>query len=118
MRYLISVIDDRSESGTAAEMAAIDVFNELLVAKGHWLLAGGLQAPARSTVIDNRSGKPISTDGPFAETKEFIAGFWIIDAPDRATALQLAEEGSKACNRRVEVRAVLSEPAEVSAGGE
>jgi hypothetical protein len=118
MRYLISVIDDRPASGTSAEMVELDVFNEKLEANGHWVLAGGLESPTASTVIDNRSGKPIVTDGPFAETKEFVGGFWVIEAPDRETALQLATEGSKACNRRVEVRAVLSEPAEVSAGGE
>jgi hypothetical protein len=109
MRYLLSVIDDTPDSGTSAEMATIDSFNEKLVARGQWVLAGGLESPTASTVIDNRSGQPVFTDGPFAETKEFVGGFWVIEAPDRQTAVQIAADGSKACNRRVEVRAFLGE---------
>ena len=47
------------------------------------------------------------TDGPFVESKEYLAGFWIIEAPDLDVALKLATEGSKACNRKVEVRPFL-----------
>jgi hypothetical protein len=107
MRYLLSVIDDTPDSGTSAEIATIDSFNETLIAKGHWVLAGGLESPTAATLIDNRSGEPVFTDGPFAETKEFIGGFWVIEAPDREAAVQIAADGSKACNRRVEVRAVF-----------
>jgi hypothetical protein len=110
MQYLLSVIDDHTGSATPDEMAAIDLFNARLIADGHWVLAGGLQTPADATVVDNRSDKGIFADGPFVETKEFAAGFWIIEAPDVDTALELAAEGSKHCNRRVEVRAVLSAP--------
>jgi hypothetical protein len=109
MRYLISVIDDTPNSGTSAEMTTIDAFNESLIANGHWVIAGGLESPTASTVIDNRSGEPIFTDGPFAETKEVVGGFWVIEAPDREAAVQIAADGSRACNRRVEVRAVLGE---------
>jgi hypothetical protein len=107
MQFLINVLDDTSDSGTAEEMAAIDVFNERLVAEGHWVLAGGLSAPGASTVIDNRAGASVVTDGPFAELKEYISGFWVIQAADGDEAIALATEGSKACNRRVEVRALL-----------
>ena len=109
MQYLISVLDDAADSGTAEEMAAIDVFNEQLQADGHWVFAGGLGAPGTATVIDGRDGEAMFTDGPFVETKEHIAGFWIIEAPDLDVALRLAAEGSKACNRRVEVRPFLGE---------
>ena len=47
------------------------------------------------------------TDGLFLESKEYLAGFWIMDAPDLDVALKLAAEGSKACNRKVEVRPLL-----------
>jgi hypothetical protein len=107
MQYLISVIDHRTSSGTPEEAADIDVFNERLVADGHWVFAGGLDAPSTATVIDNREGAEMITDGPFVETKEHVAGFWIIDAPDLDVALKLATDGSKACNRRVEVRPFL-----------
>ncbi len=79
-------------------MAAIDAFNDRLQAEGHWVFAGGLAAPSAATVIDNRGGEPVFTDGPFLESKEYLAGFWIIEAPDLDVALKLAAEGSKACN--------------------
>jgi hypothetical protein len=88
-------------------MAAIDVFNDRLQAEGHWVFAGGLGSPSSATVIDNRSGEPMFTDGPFVESKEYLAGFWIMDAPDLDVALRLAAEGSRACNRKVEVRPFL-----------
>ena len=104
MHYLVSVIDDKANSGTPTEMAAIDVFNERLVAEGHWVFAGGLGSPSTATVIDNRRGEAVLTDGPYLESKEYLAGFWIIEAADLDVALKLATEGSKACNRKVEVR--------------
>jgi hypothetical protein len=107
MQYLVSVIDDRTNSGTADEAAAIDEFNDRLRAEGHWVFAGGLDAPSTATVIDSRSGAALFTDGPFLESKEHMAGFWVIEAPDLDVALELAAEGSKACNRRVEVRPFL-----------
>ena len=104
MQYLVSVIDDRTGSGTPDEMAAIDVFNDRLKAEGYWVFAGGLAAPDTATVIDNRAEEALVTDGPFLESKEYLAGFWIIEAPDLDVALKLAAEGSKACNRKIEVR--------------
>jgi len=104
MQYLVSVIDDMTGPATPDEMAAIDVFNDRLEAGGHWVFAGGLASPDSATVIDNRGGEALVTDGPFLESKEHLAGFWIIDAADLDVALRLAAEGSKACNRRVEVR--------------
>ena len=63
MQYLVSVIHDRAELATADEMAAIEVFNERLQAEGHWVFAGGLAAPSTATVIDNRGGEALVTDG-------------------------------------------------------
>ena len=107
MQYMVSVIDDRSNSATEDELAAIDAYNDGLVADGHWVFAGGLAAPSTATVIDNRDGKALFTDGPFVESKEYLAGFWVIEAPDLDVALKLAAEGSRACNRKVEVRPFL-----------
>ncbi|MGN7798847.1 YciI family protein [Leifsonia sp. 22587] len=107
MQYLVNVIDNRSESGTEEEAVAIDAFNDRLRAGGHWVFAAGLADPAVSTVIDGRGEEPVFTDGPFVETKEWAAGFWIIEAPDLDVALSLMADGSKACNRRLEVRPLL-----------
>ena len=107
MQYLLSVIDDSAGSATPDEDAAIDVFNDRLQAEGHWVFAGGLGGPSTATVIDNRGGKAMVADGPFLESKEHLAGFWIIEAADLDEALKLATAGSKACNRKVEVRPFL-----------
>lgn len=107
MQYLLSVIYDGTDLATDGEMAAIDVFNERLQADGHWVFAGGLGGPETATVIDNRDDRSVITDGPFVESKEFLAGFWIIAADDLDVALRLAKAGSKACNRKVEVRPFL-----------
>ena len=104
MQYLVTVIHDPAGVATPDEDAAIDVFNDRLRAEGHWVFAGGLGSPETATVIDNRGGEALFTDGPFLESKEYLAGFWIIEAPDLDVALKLAAEGSKACNRKVEVR--------------
>ena len=116
MQYLMSVIDDgqadaagRDASASSTEAAAIDLFNDKLRAQGHWVFAGGLGRPVAATVVDNRGTAPLITDGPFVESKEFLAGFWIIEAADLDVALRLALEASKACNRKVEVRPFLSE---------
>jgi hypothetical protein len=107
MQYLVGVIDDKTGLATPDEMAAIDVFNDRLQAEGHWVFAGGLAAPSSATVIDNRGEEVMFTDGPFLESKEYLAGFWIIEAADLDVALKLAAEGSKACNRKIEVRPFL-----------
>jgi hypothetical protein len=107
MQYLFSVIDDGTGPETPTEEAAIDVFNDRLQADGYWVFAGGLGSPDPATVVDNRDGKAVFTDGPFVESKEYLAGFWIIEAPDLDVALKLATDGSKACNRRIEVRPFL-----------
>jgi hypothetical protein len=104
MQYLVSVIDDSAGIATPDEMAAIDAFNDRLEAEGHWVFAGGLAAPSSATVIDNRGEEAVVSDGPFLESKEYFAGFWVFEAPDLDAALELAAEGSKACNRKVEVR--------------
>ena len=107
MQYLVSVIDDATNSGTPEEQAAIDVFNDRLVAEGHWVFAGGLAGPTSATVVDNRGGEAMFSDGPYLESKEYIVGFWIMEAADLDVALKLAAQGSKACNRKLEVRPFL-----------
>ena len=107
MQYLVSVINDTADLATPDEMAAIDVFNDRLQAEGHWVFAGGLAAPSSATVIDNRGEEALFTDGPFLESKEYLAGFWVMEAADLDVALTLAAEGSKVCNRKIEVRPFL-----------
>src|SRR5215207_399978 len=107
MQYLVSVIHDTAGLATPVEMAAINAFNDRLKVEGHWVFAGGLAAPSSATVIDNRGEEAIFTDGPFLESKEYLAGFWIVEVAILDVALKLAAEGSKHCNRKVEVRPFL-----------
>jgi hypothetical protein len=104
MRFLISVIDDLSNSATPAEMTEINKFNDSLRANNQFIFAWGLQAPQTATVIDNRNGANTETGKPLFDSKEHYSGLWIIEAADAATAKKLAFEASKACNRKVELR--------------
>lgn len=108
MQFLISVIDHETGHATPAEMAAIDTFNARLVADGHWVFAGGLTAPGEATVLDGRGDIPSERAGTLAAMGgDYLSGCWIITAPDLATARALALEGSRCCNRRVELRPFL-----------
>ncbi len=107
MQYLVSVIDDTAGLATPEEMAAVNAFSDRLTAEGHWVFAGGLGSPASATVIGSRGGEAVFTDGPFLESKEYLAGLWIIEAAGLGVALKLAAEGSKHCNRKTGVRPFL-----------
>ena len=87
-----------------AAMAATEIFNQKLVDAGHFVFAGGLRSASTATVVDATGDKTVLTDGPYLETKEWIGGFWIVEAPDLDVVLELAAEGSKACGGAVEVR--------------
>lgn len=107
MKFIIFVIDDLTNSGTPAEMAEINTFNDGLRANGQWIFAGGLSAPENASVIDNRAGAGIETGKPFFDAKENFSGFWLIEAESVEVAKDLAFAGSKACNRKVELRPLL-----------
>lgn len=55
-------------------------------------------------MVDGTGWKPVYTDGPYVESKEYLGGFWVIEAPDLDVAIRLAAEGSAACGGKVEVR--------------
>ena len=112
MKFLISVIDTATNTGSGDEIAAIDAFNDGLVANGHWIFAGGLSAPHEAVRFDNRTGAGVSVDGPLHDPGtnaegEYLSGFWLIQAADIDTARELAAQGSRACNRKVELRPLL-----------
>jgi hypothetical protein len=83
---------------------AVDAFNRELQESGTWVFAGGLLPADTATVVRAQGGKVVTTDGPFAETKEQLGGFWVIQAPDLDAALEIAARGSEACGAPVEVR--------------
>jgi len=107
VRYLFSVIDDRTASALPDEIARIDAFNDGLRSDGKWILAAGLADPETAVVIDARGDRKQVTAGPVARTSEFQSGFWIVEAANDDEARDLAIRGSRACNRKVEVRRFL-----------
>lgn len=88
----------------------VDAFNRKIMEQGIWVFGGGLHPVESATTVDNTGAEPIITDGPFAESKEWLGGFWVIEAPDLDAALALATEASKACRGKVEVRPFQDEP--------
>jgi hypothetical protein len=122
MQYLMSVYGpaELTELGSYPDkesmqqaMAETDAFNKRLQASGHWVFADGLASATSATVVDGQVDPPVITDGPYLESKEYLGGFWIIEATDLDQALALAAEGSKACRGKVEVRPFQSyEPQE------
>ncbi|NCX09589.1 MAG: hypothetical protein EBW09_01730 [Actinobacteria bacterium] len=107
MKFIISVIDDLTASGTPDEMTQINIFNDQLRADGQFIFAAGLAAPEKADVIDNRNGANFSTGKPLFDAKENFSGFWLIEAESIEIARKLAFAGSKACNRKVELRPLL-----------
>ncbi|MFG3701906.1 YciI family protein [Micromonospora sp. NPDC047620] len=112
-RYLLSVYGpaEHTESGTYPSQEAMlqafadtGAFNERLQRDGHLVFSDGLEPATTATTVDGQGGKPAFTDGPYLETKEYLGGFWVIEAADLDVALALAAEGSKACRGTVEVR--------------
>jgi len=108
MKFIINVIDDLSNSGTPAEMNEINKFNDQLRMDGQFIFAGGLAAPENADVIDNRNDANLSTGKPLFEANENFSGFWLIEAESIDVARKLAFAGSKACNRKVELRPLLN----------
>jgi len=115
--YLLSVhgnvdedaADTRTMEDYQPVFEAVDRFNQKLKAEGAWVFAGGLHPISTATTVDFTSDTPIVTDGPFVESKEYLGGFWVIEAPDLDAALEWAKEGSQACGGKVEVRPFQSE---------
>ena len=99
-----------SQEEMMASFEATGKFNDKLQEQGYFVFADGLDAAKTATVVDGMGEKPVITDGPYAEAKEYMAGFWIIDVPDLDAALKWAAEGSKACQGKVEVRPFQAEP--------
>ena len=82
----------------------VDTFNLKVKAQGAWVFAGGLHPASTATVVRIQHGEVLTTDGPFAEAKEQLGGFWVIKAPDLDAALAWAREATEACQAPVEVR--------------
>lgn len=113
-QYLLSVYhaeDNIPEPEVAAKiMADVDALNTELQQAGAWVFAGGLHPSSTATVVRVEGDDVLITDGPFAEGKEHIGGFWVIKAGDLDAALEWAARATQACAAPVEVRPFQEEP--------
>lgn len=109
-QYLLSVWHDDtyevdfSTPEAQKRVAQVAAFNDELQQARAWLFAAGLHPASSATVVRSTAGDVSMTDGPYAETKEQMGGFWIIDATDFDAALEWAGKAAAACEGPVEVR--------------
>ncbi len=108
-QYLLAVHHDYDAALPPADemeeaFADVDALNQKMQHEGVWVFAGGLHEPSTATVVRSENGRIVTTDGPFAEAKEQLGGFWVIEAADLDAALSWASQATVACRQPVEVR--------------
>ncbi|GAA2067669.1 MULTISPECIES: YciI family protein [Leifsonia] len=103
MKYMMFVVTD-SQRDTVSDESDVDVWVDELDANGKRLIGEVLQAPSESRVVRVRDGKRYVTDGPFAETKEWICGFDILEVEDLDEAIEIASRHPMARNGQLELR--------------
>jgi hypothetical protein len=113
-QYLLSVYNPDTFAPAPEIMEKINedvsALNEEMMAAGAWVFAGGLHPSSTATVLQVRGNDVLVTDGPFAEGKEHVGGFWVIQAPDLDAALEWGRKATRACTVPIEVRPFLPNP--------
>jgi hypothetical protein len=119
MKYMIMMFGDqatmmetRSKDWITEMIEFMRTLNEELVASGELVSAVGLADASQAKTVSIRSGVPVTTDGPFAESKESLAGYWVVDVDGEARAIELASR-IVAYATTVEVRQVMDAPPEL-----
>ena len=97
---------DRTSPDVMRTDHQIDVLNEEMAERGIWVFAGGLEPVSSATVVRSNAGGTSMTDGPYAESKEQMGGFWVIEVADLAAAREWARKAAAACERPIELRAI------------
>lgn len=114
-QYLVSVWHDEdydldfSTPEAQRTVAQVDVLNAELQASGAWVFAAGLHSASSATTLRSGGGEVSMTDGPYAESKEQMGGFWVIEAADLDAALEWGRKATVACEAPVEVRPLHGE---------
>ncbi|MGH3992265.1 MAG: YciI family protein [Pseudonocardiaceae bacterium] len=107
-QYLLSVYQPEGEPPPPAEleeiMRNVDALQEEMKTAGAWVFSGGLEAPSTATVLELRDGQILTTDGPFAEAKEHMGGFTVVEAADLDGALEWARQLARILTLPIEVR--------------
>lgn len=115
-QYLLSVHIDETDEMPAPDVLEkmyndVEAVNQQIRDAGAWVFGGGLHPSSTATVVKVSGDNVVTTDGPYAETKEQLGGFWIIEAADLDAALAWADKATRACKAPVEVRPFQDEPA-------
>lgn len=113
MKYLLSVYQPEGEP-PAPElldeiMREVKAFDDELRSAGAWVFSGGLNSPGTATVVRQKDGEVLTTDGPFVESKEYLGGLTIIEAPDLDAALAWGRKAARATTLPIEVRPFYDE---------
>ena len=113
-QYLLSVYHpegngDFSEADMEGIFRDVGTLNDELQAEGAWVFAGGLHPTSTATVLRVAGGEVLTTDGPFVQTREHLAGYYIIEARDLAEAIQVASGIPGAKVGCVEVRPIAED---------
>jgi hypothetical protein len=116
-QYLLSVHSVEGQELPSPEAmqqmySDVDALNREIQTEGAWVFGGGLYPPESATVVREQDGQVLTIDGPFAETKEHLGGFWVLKAEDLDAALAWAAKATKACQAPVEVRPFQEDAAE------
>jgi hypothetical protein len=108
MKYLLSIYmpDEQTPEPEFLErvMSDLAVVNAEMKSAGAWVFTGGLHAASTATVVRDRGGEVLVTDGPYTEGKEHVGGLWIVEAPDLDAALAWAAKAARATTLPIEVR--------------
>ena len=113
MRFMMLMIPrgyETAEPGTLPDVAAIEnmrKYNQELQEAGVLLALDGLHPPSMGARVSFQGGQPTVTDGPFAEVKEVLGGFWVIQVASREEAIEWAKRCPAADNEVIEVRQVM-----------
>jgi hypothetical protein len=114
MQYLLMIYTDEnrmlamSESEAAAQMAAYGEFTESIVKSGHLRAGDRLRPTSTATTVRVKDGKTLTTDGPFAETREQLGGYYLVEAKDLDEAVGIAARIPSARSGSIEVRPIWS----------
>lgn len=112
MRFMMLMIPkgyENAEPGTMPDAKAVEAmmkYNESLQKAGVLLALDGLHPPSMGARVSFSGGKPVVTDGPFAETKEVLGGYWMIDVKSKQEAIEWASRCPAGDNEIIEVRQV------------
>jgi hypothetical protein len=123
MRYLLLIYTEEQaemppEEVMATELAGYDVFTKELQGRGLFEAGEALHPTPSATTVRVRDGQTVTTDGPFAETKEALGGFYMIQAADLDEAIELAAKIPAAVHGSIEVRPILDFGAAEGSTGE